>query len=945
MPMSDKGAPRSLDQQVVPGPYMAPHPTLGRKPRGQQQDRDVTLIGTTSRSVPLQQRLGPPPRGQGSALKACRAQQSTSATTRLAITPLPSGLGSSREERRNTPLTNDEEWLRTINRPMTSSETSRAVQIIKQRSIYNRGTSTTKSAPTSIGPSRLSWGKRPPPLQPQPEDRLGLLSFGLRGERFRNSKERFFCIWAAHTPALMYQLPPKCKTNRNRLRNAAAVWQARFPDSPWTRMIVEHNAQYHWDFEMIPVQGMMQRPRCRVKAKDYPIAHATVHEWQDKRYVRWLGPMADQTDFGQPGVWYSSLTMAPKKSRDGTIKMRTCVDFFNLNLWSVVYPSHKMESAKRGCEILYPWAWLTQADQAEYYLLGEVDLATRRVMRFVLRDPLGVLQAYEFQVVAFGAHPASHWMGMLKRPPIQALRRSGMVMATIMDDDNIVSPCFAQALRDAKKYFKEMDELGFVFQLKKVSRWPTRRLMAFGNLWCTRTMHQFDAVWKLLQIRQLAKRVSRDVRRNRPIRMKTWASLKGRQVARMLTCYTARMNHFFIHHLQVAGVHEVGWNGHLRVPPRDRSRILNELRLIQRSTQLWHSRRLKLTWNETQDMGLEVYPLHAEYHATTDASPIAIGGWIMETNQRCRIEFTRQASQESSNHRESSADVAVLKALVRHNNLYNTVVHLFSDNTTDISYMNKHGGKNIVIGGKIVPFLRWMYYNHRVRQCTSHIPGMINEQSDWESRDRTGPSEYKLSTKAQKAIFRAWGYPDLDCMATSANQLEHQPWFISWRLDPHSAAMDLFSGHPYISQLLVQAECPYLFPPEHPMFILRALRLVQRLHLQRAIFVAPVWVNHTWWALLTSMAISLPILLKEGSVVPPTQQETKPTQRKWRVAAWLLSASAARSAAFRTQLCSELPLHTQGGTAATTSTVHGWLGSDTAANTTSKLQILTTLTS
>ena len=440
----------------------------------------------------------------------------------------------------------------------------------------------------------------------------------------------------------------------------------------------------------------------------------------------------------------------------------------------------------------------------------------------------------------------------------------------------------------------------------------------------------------------MIRKVIKDVWRNHPIRMKTWASVEGRAVTQILTRYSARLLHFFIHHEKEFQLQRVGWRGHAIVRPATKSLVLQELYLMERATYIWDA-----NGKEVLDNGLEMQPLIPVHHIFKDASTFGMGAWHLQTNQRVNMEFYQGLATRSSNFREAVADVECTKAIVYHNRIKDCTVALFTDNMTGRSYLRKHGGKVIELGEVFVPFIRWLYYERNIRHIAEHIPGMLNDQADDGSRLLDNINEYCLSTPCQTRLFESVGYPDLDCMASTINVLRHHPPFVSFQPDPNSVAFDVFSCQTSMDGLITAATLPYFFPPEQDLIIWKVLRLIERLRLRQVLLVTPLWTGHSWWPTLMSMTCELPTILPRNAVQPPTLQvrHRAKTPRLWRQVCWTISAVGPKCSSFRDRLSKALCPATQMEDMATTTSVNSWLGAGSLSNTKCAQRILVSLMS
>ena len=115
-------------------------------------------------------------------------------------------------------------------------------------------------------------------------------------------------------------------------------------------------------------------------------------------------------------------------------------------------------------------------------------------------------------------------------------------------------------------------------------------------------------------------------------------------------------------------------------------------------------------------------------------------------------------------------------------------VHIKVDNTAALSYIVKMGGTRNDLMLEIAKEI-WQYLmSKQITLTAEYIPTELNKIADWESRNWTDSSEWKLNESCFQKICKAFGKPDIDLFAS---RISHQlPKYMSWRPDPGSCAVD-----------------------------------------------------------------------------------------------------------------------------------------------------------
>lgn len=158
--------------------------------------------------------------------------------------------------------------------------------------------------------------------------------------------------------------------------------------------------------------------------------------------------------------------------------------------------------------------------------------------------------------------------------------------------------------------------------------------------------------------------------------------------------------------------------------------------------------------------------------------------------------------------------------------------------------------------------------------------------------------------------------PDIDLFASRLNyQVEK---FVSWLPQPGAVSYDAFS-------LSWKDMSPYIFPPFN--LISKVINKVIADRVGKAIMIVPHWVSQSWFPLLMSVLISLPIRIpRHKDVVSlPHNGQLHPLGKKLSLVVVIVSGDHSRIKAFQKQL--SIPSYHPGGQAQKSNTVwHGRSG-------------------
>ena len=142
---------------------------------------------------------------------------------------------------------------------------------------------------------------------------------------------------------------------------------------------------------------------------------------------------------------------------------------------------------------------------------------------------------------------------------------------------------------------------------------------------------------------------------------------------------------------------------------------------------------------------------------TTDGNTAIVGRWS-------------SLDRNHINVLELKAILMALKSYFRHNcNVKH--VHILTDNSTALAYINNVGGMHSVLYNDIVKRIWRFAQNRGFWISSSHIPGLKNAMVDKMSRVFNGNTEWMLSLKLFKVLCDKFQFnPQVDLFATRLNK-------------------------------------------------------------------------------------------------------------------------------------------------------------------------------
>ena len=186
-------------------------------------------------------------------------------------------------------------------------------------------------------------------------------------------------------------------------------------------------------------------------------------------------------------------------------------------------------------------------------------------------------------------------------------------------------------------------------------------------------------------------------------------------------------------------------------------------------------------WN-----GRTVLALEPELTIESDASNMGWGASHQGTSTGGP--WSPQEKEWHINFLELLAATLALKTFVK--NKKGISVLLKIDNTTAVAYINYQGG---TVSKELVALTRdlWMWCLERnIHIQAQHLPGVLNQVADMESRSMRDRSDWKLDHRIFLKVNRRYGPLEVDLFASRlTNQCRR---YFSWRPDPFAQATDAF---------------------------------------------------------------------------------------------------------------------------------------------------------
>ena len=252
----------------------------------------------------------------------------------------------------------------------------------------------------------------------------------------------------------------------------------------------------------------------------------------------------------------------------------------------------------------------------------------------------------------------------------------------------------------------------------------------------------------------------------------------------------------------------------------------------------------------------------------TDASEQGWGAFCVQSSGFTSLAGTRWTFVEAQDHINVLELQAVYFGLQSLTPFSDTHIAVLSDNTTAVAYLRNMGGVRSRRCNDVAKDI-WQWCEERNIWLTpSFIPGILNVNADYASRNFTDDVNWELNPKLFAKICDKWSTPEVDMFASRINtKLEK---FVSWMPEPEAWKVDAFSfSWTFTNNLL------YFFPP----FSLSG-RVIREVLSQKccAVVVLPDWPTQPWSTMALNSATSFLKFRKGNKNLLPHGEPNNPLQ-------------------------------------------------------------------
>ena len=548
-----------------------------------------------------------------------------------------------------------------------------------------------------------------------------------------------------------------------------------------------------------------------------------------------------------PG-FYSRMFVVPKV----TGGFRPIIDLSILNKY-VVTTKFRMETVRTVMSAIRQGDWMVSLDLQDAYLQVPIHPDSRRFLRFVWED-----RHWQFRVLCFGLSTAPQVFTRLMAPVSAEFHRQGFRLLRYLDDWLLLAASADEAQRATTCLLSLCSNLGIRVNWEKSSLTPEQEKTFLGMVIRSPLLRVFPTQARIRGIQDL---LHSFLSCPSPPAAH-WMRLLGHMSSlihlvpgsrRRMRLLQIQLNHQWDRRSMTED-HPVSWDAHSRLDLD------------------W--------WLEDKNLG-QGQPLQfavPDLLLYTDASTVGWGASLLQESVSGLWDI-----QERSLH----INVLELRAIrlgLHHFTgvVKDSVVAVFSDNTTALAYLSREGGTHsTLLNLEARQILDWAEC-HSVTILTQFVRGSVNVVADCLSRrHQVLSTEWTLHMDVCHQLWRVWGYPTVDLFATRLNF--RIPNFVSPFQDPTAIATDAFL-YDWDDQDL------YAFPP-FPL-IRKVLNKLRASRNTRLILIAPYWPQREWFPDLLAASVEPPrrLPLRRDLLTQPHIHRFHLGLRELQLTGWKLSS-------------------------------------------------------
>ena len=435
-----------------------------------------------------------------------------------------------------------------------------------------------------------------------------------------------------------------------------------------------------------------------------------------------------------PAGFYSKYFLVTKKGGG----LRPILDLRGLNGF-LKRLSFKMLTTTTLLRRIRRGAWFCTVDLRDAFFHVSIYPPHRKFLRFGLD---GVV--YQYTVLPFGMALSPRVFTKCTQAAIAPLRAQGIRLDAYLDDWLISADTREEAIRHTEVVVSHLTSLGFMVNWEKSTLVPSQQTTFLGIMLDSTT----------LGARLSQDRIDTFLACARTLRLGAWVPYKTcmRLTGFMAsTIHLVRLGRFYMRPFQ-------RWVLSLRIPPSQGSRMVRVSQTCVSALEPW----LRTAF---LSRGVKMGLILSVKFVTTDASLV---GWgAVHNGMTAKGVWSVALRTRHINYLELMAVFLALKRFEPF--LRDSHVHVRTDNTAALCYINKQGGLASPALDRLARELT-LWCDLRLKSIrASHVAGLQNSGADLLSRGKYYYADWSLHPGVARQIFARYGCPDVDLFASEKN--------------------------------------------------------------------------------------------------------------------------------------------------------------------------------
>ena len=566
--------------------------------------------------------------------------------------------------------------------------------------------------------------------------------------------------------------------------------------------VIEHGLKLQFHTKP-PMSEINSSPFSPLRAASISSEISTLHT---KSAIDTANPSDDQ--------FISPIFDVPKKDSKNR---RVILNLKILNTY-IVKTSFKMEGYDTLFRLIQKNDYFVSIDLKDAYLMFSIN---SEFWKFLCFKWSGII--YFYKVMPFGLTSAPRIFTKVMKAVLVFLRSRGLRASAWFDDIFIAANSVDLLLEHL--YFAKilLKSLGFLINEEKSSLIPSQTIIHLGYIWNSNSLTISVPESKVALLKDQCSKAL-----NRPVSLRKLQRILGTIESFRIAFPFAALHYRYLQR-EVATCISLGADWDLKISPS----------AIARKDLLW--------WIDCPNPlpPRPMSPFIPELQLTTDSSS---DGWGAYTSQG--IEAYGFWSDEESflhnNFLETKAVLFAFQSLLR--DTYNTSVHIRSDNSTTISYINNQGGVRSEDITEIVSDLYDFCILRNLRIQASFLCGRHNTRADALSR-RARVHDYSIPSAFFSSLCNYFNfYPEIDLFASRLNFKVSS--YISEGPDPFAFGFDAFT--------MPWPDSIYAFPPIN--LVHRFLSHFIYLNVPFGLVIVPFWPAQAFFPTLLDILINNPVI-------------------------------------------------------------------------------------